>query len=105
MAARSMPGGDLNNTSSRIMPMTSGEPSMKTSSAPSALGHDHVVHIHVGRKLPAIGDEIVDHTRLIEHGQPVSLQSGLELIRGHELVPLMGAARQPAQHVFGADDG
>ena len=22
-----------------------------------------------------------------------------------ELVPLMGAARQPAQHVFGADDG
>src|SRR4026209_1127497 len=99
MAARSMPGGELNSTSSRIMPMTSGEPSMKTSSEPSALGHDHVVHIHVGRKLPAIGDQMVEHARLVEHGQPMSLQRGLDLVRGHELVPLMGPARQPAQPV------
>src|SRR5947199_10645680 len=68
------------------------------------LRRDHVVHVHVARALPAIGDEIVDHAGLVDHTQPMPLEHGLELVGGDEFVPTMGATRQPAQHVFGTDD-
>src|SRR6185437_921473 len=42
---------------------------------------------------------------LADHIQARILDRRFELARRHELVPLMRAARQPAQHIFGADDG
>ena len=66
-------------------------------------GH-HVVHVHVRRQLPAVGEQVIDHAGLADHAQPALLERDLEFVRGHELFPLMGAARQPAQDVFGADD-
>src|SRR5438552_12753158 len=91
-AARSMPGGDLNRTSSRIMAMGPCGQIWKAGSGGRTLRDHHVVHIHVGRKLPAVGDGIVDHAGLVDRGEPVPLQHGLELVRGDELVPLVGAA-------------
>src|SRR5262245_26000735 len=64
----------------------------------------HIVHVHVGRELPAVGQEIVDHAGLVDDAQPMPLERRLELVRSDEFVPLVGAAREPAQHVFGADD-
>src|SRR5450756_188107 len=69
------------------------------------LRHHHVVHVHVGGETPAVGERAVDHAGLLGDGELVGLQVALELVGGDEFVPLMGAARQPAQDVFGADDG
>src|SRR5262249_16386856 len=68
-------------------------------------GDQHVVDVHVGRELPAVGDQVVDHAGLVHHREAALLERDLELVRRDELVPLMRAARQPAQHVFGAHDG
>jgi hypothetical protein len=72
---------------------------------PTAPGGRHVVHVGIGGELPGIGKQVVHHAAFVGHPQAVLLQQRLELVRGDELVPLMGAARQPAQHVFGTDDG
>src|SRR5262249_17878697 len=67
-------------------------------------GGEHVVHVHVAGELPAVGEKIVDDAGLADQREAALLERDLELVRGHELVPLMRAARQPAQHVFGPDD-
>src|SRR5262245_51663361 len=100
-AARSMPGGDLNSTSSRIMRISPGGEIRSGGRAPR---DHHVVHVHVGGQPPAVGEEIVDHPGLVDHGEAVPLERGFELVGSDELLPLVRAARQPAQHVFGADD-
>src|SRR5919204_6393509 len=64
----------------------------------------HVIHIHVARELPAIGEKIVDDAGLVDDGESVPLERRLELVRRDGLVPSVRTARQPAQHVFGADD-
>src|ERR1700674_1088525 len=69
------------------------------------LGDQQVVHIHVACELPRVGEDVVDHATLVDHAQAAALDRGFELVRRDELVPLVGAARQPAQNVFGADDG
>ena len=71
----------------------------------SALRRQHVVHVDVGGQLPAVGEQIVDHARSRRSpaGRCCSIAISSSFGRD-ELVPLMGAARQPAQHVFGADD-
>ena len=69
------------------------------------LRHHHVVHVHVGRDGPFVGERVVDHAGLFGDGELVVSEMVREFVGGDELVPLMGAARQPAQHVFGADDG
>ena len=47
---------------------------------------------------------MIDHAGLFGDGELVVRQMLCEFVGGDELVPLMGAARQPAQDVFGADD-
>src|SRR5262245_25799117 len=64
------------------------------------LGRDHVVHVHVGRELPAVSEQVIDDASLLRHGHPALFERNLELIWRDELVPLVGAARQPAQHVL-----
>ena len=49
-------------------------------------------------------NKIVDHAGFAGDVQAGLLDGDLEFVRRDELVPLMGAARQPAQDVFGADD-
>ena len=71
----------------------------------TALRHHHVIDVHVGRQAPAVGERAVDHAGLLGDGELVVLQMLRQFVGGDELVPLMGAARQPAQHIFGADDG
>src|SRR5205807_3339879 len=61
----------------------------------------HVVHVRVGGEAPFVGERAVDHAGLLGDDEPVVEQMLCELVRGDELVPLMGAARQPAQHIFG----
>src|SRR5579872_141320 len=68
------------------------------------LRDDHVIHVHVGRELPAVGKQIVDDAGFVAQPQPALLDRDLELVGGDELLPLMSAARQPAQDIFGADD-
>src|SRR5262245_355108 len=77
---------------------------METILGKRAFRDHHVVHVHVGRALPAVGQEIVDHAGLIDDAQPMPLERRLELVRSDEFIPLVGATRQPAQHVFGSDD-
>src|SRR5262245_37106829 len=56
-------------------------------------GRDHVVHVHVGGELPAVGQRMVDHAGFVDHPKAALLERDLELVRGDELLPLMGAAR------------
>src|ERR1700730_12985146 len=69
------------------------------------LRHHHVVHVHVGGEAPAVGERAVDHAGLLGDGELVVVQMMGEFVGSDELVPLMGAARQPAQNIFRADDG
>src|SRR6202011_3255953 len=66
---------------------------------------DHVIHVHVVGELPAVEKDVVGHAALVDHPQPAALQHGFEFGGRDELVPPMRAARQPAQYIFGADDG
>src|ERR1700686_4042081 len=69
------------------------------------LRHHHVIHVHVAGEAPAVGEGGVDHAGLLGDGELVVGEMMFEFVGGDEFVPLMGAARQPAQHIFGADDG
>src|ERR1700694_5553285 len=69
------------------------------------LRHHHVVHVHVRRDAPFVGERAVDHAGLLGDGELVVGEVTGEFVGGDELVPLMGAARQPAQYILGADDG
>src|SRR5262249_57553863 len=60
----------------------------------------HIVHVHVGRELPAVGQEIVDHAGLVDDAQPMPLERRLELVRSDEFVPLAGVERAPAKTVL-----
>src|SRR5580658_379209 len=64
------------------------------------LRDEHVIDVHIGCELPAVGEEIVNHAGLVGDLEPALLEGDFELVRRHELVPLMSAARQPAQDVF-----
>src|SRR5260370_18040771 len=68
------------------------------------LGHHHVVHVDVGGEAPAIDEGMIDHASLFGAGALVVRQVLREFVGCDELVPLMGAARQPAQDVFHSDD-
>src|SRR3984957_16870019 len=65
----------------------------------------HVVDVRVARELPAVGHKIVDDAAFAGDMQPAPLDRNLEFVRRDELVPSMGAARQPTQDGFGADYG
>src|SRR5438046_2540158 len=69
--------------------------------APSRLlRRQHVVHIGITGELPAVAEDVVHHALLVGDAQAGLLHRDLELVRRDELVPLMGAARQPAQDVL-----
>src|SRR5262249_3399884 len=68
-------------------------------------GDHHVVDVVIRRQAPAVGEGAVDHAGLLGDGEPVVEQIFRQFVGGDELVPLMGAARQPTQHIFSADDG
>ena len=51
------------------------------------LGHHHVVHVHVGRDAPSVGERAVDHPGLLGDGELVVGQVPRQFIGGDELVP------------------
>src|SRR3954447_11743818 len=57
------------------------------------LGHHHVVHIHVGRDAPSVGERVIDHAGLLGDGELIVGEMPAEFVGRDELVPLMGAAR------------
>src|SRR5215213_2857120 len=69
------------------------------------LSDNHVVHVHVGGQTPAIGERIVHNPGLVGDGELIFIKMMREFVGGDELVPLMSAARQPAQNILGANDG
>ena len=54
----------------------------------------HVVHVHVGRDAPSVGERVIDHAGLLGDGELVVGEMLGEFVGGDELVPLMGTARQ-----------
>src|ERR1051326_3762622 len=68
-------------------------------------GRDHVVHVDIVGKLPGVGEEVVDDAFDRREAQAGNLHRGLELVRRHQYVPAVGAARQPAEQIFGPPDG
>src|SRR6185437_8347116 len=66
---------------------------------------NHVVDVEVGGESPAIRQRIVAEAGDLGGAQPIAAQRGGEFRRADEFAPFVGAARQPAEHVFGADDG
>src|SRR5271165_1476682 len=74
------------------------------SSIARLLGGHRIVHVHIARDLPAVGERIVDHPGLVDDGEAAALERGRELVWRNEPVPPMGAPREPAQHVFRAND-
>src|ERR1043166_1238002 len=77
-----------------------GTSAMRDSDDADLLGRarrrEHVIHVHVVGELPAVEENVVDHAAFIDHPQAVALQRGLELVGRDDSVPLMRAARQPA---------
>lgn len=69
-----------------------------------AVGAYDVIDVHVFRQPPPTSQRIVDHAGLIADVQPRGAQRLGEFLRCDELVPAMGSARHPAQHIFGADN-
>src|SRR6516164_3389831 len=69
------------------------------------LGDHHVIYVSVGGEAPAIEEGAVDHTGLLGDDEAVVQEIFRKLVGGDKFVPLMGAARQPAHDIFGADDG
>src|SRR5262249_30667312 len=59
----------------------------------------HVIDVHVVGKLPSVGQQVVDHSALANYPQAAEFECNLELVRSNELIPAMGAARQPTEHV------
>src|SRR6266849_4156216 len=53
------------------------------------LGGHHIVHVHVAFDLPAVGEDIVDYSGLINDSEAGALERGCELVWGDELFPLM----------------
>src|SRR5260370_29581884 len=68
------------------------------------LGGHHIVHVHVARDLPAVGEKIIDHPGLIDDGEAGEFERGRQFVWCNELFPLMGATGEPAQHIFCAYD-
>src|ERR1700694_5720450 len=50
-------------------------------------GH-HIVHVHVARDLPAVGEKIVDHPGLVDDGEVVAFERCCELVWSNEFFPL-----------------
>src|SRR5215211_946728 len=90
------------NAAIRVKPAHSQPESLTMSRRP--LGHDHVVHVDIVGELHLPGEDIQDHAALIHDLEPVLLQCGLQLVRPHQLVPMVRPARQKPENVFGADD-
>ena len=68
-------------------------------------GH-HVVDVEIAfGEAPAVGQRIVDETAGVTDGEACCPQSRGGFVGPHELPPVVRPGRQPAQDVFGADDG
>ncbi len=67
-------------------------------------GCDEVVHARIVRKAPRVRQRIIYHAGEVAGFEPGTCQRGLQLLGRYEPVPLMGARRNPAQHVFGTDN-
>src|SRR5690606_22236718 len=67
--------------------------------------YGHVIDGEIVGQAPAVADRVVGnaHER-IERGTALR-QRPRQLRRPHELAPVVRTARQPAQQIFGADDG
>src|SRR3569623_2640026 len=68
------------------------------------LRHHHVIHIRVAGDAPLPAKRIVYDTGAINHPHAVAAHETRELVRRDEALPFMRALRQPAQHIFSADD-
>src|ERR1700682_3845773 len=49
------------------------------------LRHHHVVHVHVGREAPAVGERAIDHAGMLGDGKLVVVQMMREFVGGDEL--------------------
>src|SRR6185312_12747150 len=65
----------------------------------------HVIDADVAGASPAVGQGIIDDARDVADAEAVPAQALGQLRGVQESAPVMRAARQPAQHIFRADDG
>src|SRR5215468_10160933 len=75
------------------MTVKSAQSQLPSSISVALLGSEHVIHVHVGGRLPAVGNKVVDNAGFVGDAQTVAFEGGGELVRGHEFVPLVRAAR------------
>ena len=65
---------------------------------------EEIVDLDIRGQTPVAGAQPIADAGHFDWVQPVAAQPEDQFGRPHKLAPVMRAARQPAQHVFGADD-
>ncbi|KTT56978.1 hypothetical protein SB7C_12185, partial [Staphylococcus epidermidis] len=91
-------GGPSTRWCGHVLRLYSRQRPKRTAGLHHLLGDDHVVHVHVGRQAPAVGERAVDDAALLGDDEAIVEQVFRQLIRGDEFAPFMRSARQPAQH-------
>ena len=66
------------------------------------LQRDQVIHVHVAREPPLVGNWVIDHSGAVDFLEPAALQRLQDFIWPQKLAPIMRARFDPAQDIFGS---